>query len=216
MKKVVVLLVSFVMMIGLCACGSKNNVKFEPKLNKAFTVSAQIKYDDQEYQASIKRLGKANWDVEFSSPNTLAGVLLSYRDDNVEASYKGLSFSVPKSALPLKAIILSLIDVVDTTAELPEISGEEKDGEILVEGELEQGKYTLKMDKTGVLIGFSMSNLNLEIIFTDFQENGSGMTETTETTENVPTETVVSESEEQNEMQSETSALEEMEETQAE
>ena len=204
MKKVVVLLVSFVMMIGLCACGSKNNVKFEPKLNKAFTVSAQIKYDDQEYQASIKRLGKANWDVEFSSPNTLAGVLLSYRDDNVEASYKGLSF------------ISSLIDVVDTTAELPEISGEEKDGEILVEGELEQGKYTLKMDKTGVLIGFSMSNLNLEIIFTDFQENGSGMTETTETTENVPTETVVSESEEQNEMQSETSALEEMEETQAE
>lgn len=109
MKKVVVLLVSFVMMIGLCACGSKNNVKFEPKLNKAFTVSAQIKYDDQEYQASIKRLGKANWDVEFSSPNTLAGVLLSYRDDNVEASYKGLSFSVPKSALPLKAIISSLI-----------------------------------------------------------------------------------------------------------
>lgn len=157
--------------------------------------------------------------MEFSSPNTLAGVLLSYRDDNVEASYKGLSFSVPKSALPLKAIISSLIDVVDTTAELPEISGEEKDGEILVEGELEQGKYTLKMDKTGVLIGFSMSNLNLEIIFTDFQENGSGMTETTETTEtteNVPTETVVSESEEQNEMQSETSALEEMEETQAE
>ena len=214
MKKVVVLLVSFVMMIGLCACGSKNNVKFEPKLNKAFTVSAQIKYDDQEYQASIKRLGKANW--EFSSPNTLAGVLLSYRDDNVEASYKGLSFSVPKSALPLKAIISSLIDVVDTTAELPEISGEEKDGEILVEGELEQGKYTLKMDKTGVLIGFSMSNLNLEIIFTDFQENGSGMTETNESTENVPTETVVSESEEQNEMQSETSALEEMEETQAE
>ena len=119
----------------------------------------------------------------------------------------------------MKAIISSLIDVVDTTAELPEISGEEKDGEILVEGELEQGKYTLKMDKTGVLIGFSMSNLNLEIIFTDFQENGSGMTETTETTEtteNVPTETVVSESEEQNEMQSETSALEEMEETQAE
>ena len=64
--------------------------------------------------------------MEFSSPNTLAGVLLSYRDDNVEASYKGLSFSVPKSALPLKAIISSLIDVVDTTAELPEISGEEK------------------------------------------------------------------------------------------
>lgn len=55
MKKVVVLLVSFVMMIGLCASGSKNNVKFEPKLNKAFTVSAQIKYDDQEYPGKYKK-----------------------------------------------------------------------------------------------------------------------------------------------------------------
>lgn len=216
MKKIVVLLLSFIMMIGLCACGGSSNVKFEPTLNKAFTVNAQIKYDNQEFQASIKRLGKANWDVEFSSPNTLAGVLLSYRDDNVEASYKGLSFSVPKSALPLKAIISSLIDVVDTTAELPEISGEEKDDQILVEGELEQGKYTLKMDKTGVLIGFSMSNLNLEIVFTDFQENGSGMTETTETTENTPSETVGSESETQNEMQDETSVSEVPEETESE
>lgn len=205
MKKFVVLLLSSVMMLCLCACGGKSNVKFEPELNKAFTVSAQIKYDDQEYLASMTRHGKDNWDVEFSSPNTLAGVLLSYRDDKVEASYKGLSFSVPKSALPLKAIISSLIDVVDTTAEMPEISGEEKDGEILVEGETEQGRYTLKMDKSGTITGFSMPNLSLEMTFTDFQENGSGMTETTEST---TAETVASESE--------TSVSETVEETQAE
>lgn len=205
MKKFVVLLLSSVMMLCLCACGGKSNVKFEPELNKAFTVSAQIKYDDQEYLASMTRFGKDNWDVEFSSPNTLAGVLLSYRDDKVEASYKGLSFSVPKSALPLKAIISSLIDVVDTTAEMPEISGEEKDGKILVEGETEQGRYTLKMDKSGTITGFSMPNLSLEMTFTDFQENGSGMTETTEST---TAETVASESE--------TSVSETVEETQAE
>jgi predicted small lipoprotein YifL len=183
MKKYFIVFLSIVMMISICACGGKNSVKFEPKLNKAFTVNAQIKYDGQDSQATIKRLGKANWDVEFSSPDTLSGVLLSYRDDNVEASYKGLSFSVPKSALPLKSIISSLITVIDEAAEKPEITGEEKDGIINVEGENQQGKYTLKMDKSGNLVGFVMPNLNLEITFTDFQENGLGMTETTQTTE---------------------------------
>ena len=46
MKKVVVLLVSFVMMIGLCACGSKNNHyqfwdgKCERCYNHGFIVSS--------------------------------------------------------------------------------------------------------------------------------------------------------------------------------
>ncbi|MGN1481105.1 hypothetical protein [Porcipelethomonas sp.] len=198
MKKYISLFLSFILMISLCACGGKSSVKFEPKLNKAFSITAQIKYDDQESNAVIKRLGKDNWDVEFSSPNTLAGVLLSYRDGNVEASYKGLSFSVPKSALPLKSIISSLIDIVDKTAEMQEISCEEKDGFYIMEGENDQGKYTLKMAQNGALTGFSMPSLNLEMIFTDFMENGSGTMETTET---VPAETTASE-----ETQSETSA----------
>lgn len=183
MKRIIPFFMSFVMVISLCACsGGKSTVKFTPKLNQPFSVSAEIDYNDTESQAVIRRYGKGNWDVEFSAPNTLAGVVLSYRDDKVEASYKGLSFSVPKSALPIKSIISSLIEVVDTTAEMPEVNAVEDEGVMEIEGELEQGKYVLKLDKNGGLVEFDMPNLNLEIDFTDFREDSSGMPATTAVT----------------------------------
>ena len=186
MKKYISVFLSFILVLSLCACGSKSSVKFQPKLGGAFNVNAQIVYGEQESAAVVKRLGMSSWDIEFSSPNTLAGVVLSYRENNVEASYKGLSFSVPKSALPLKAIILTLTDVVDSMSQLDEIECEEKDGSFIYEGEDEQGKYVLEMDKNGGLSKFTMKNLNLEITFTDFTDNG---TVTDSTTETLPSET---------------------------
>lgn len=186
MKKYISVFLSFILVLSLCACGSKSSVKFQPKLGGAFTVNAQIMYGEQESAAVVKRLGMSSWDIEFSSPNTLAGVVLSYRENNVEASYKGLSFSVPKSALPLKAIILTLTDVVDSMSQLDEIECEEKDGSFIYEGENEQGKYVLEMDKNGGLSKFTMKNLNLEITFTDFTDNGAVTDSTTET---LPSET---------------------------
>lgn len=194
MKKCIIVFLSIIMMLGLCACGNKTDAKVTPQINQMFTVSTQIMYNDNEYQAIVKRLGDANWDIEFSSPNTIAGVLLSYRDNNVEASYKGLSFSVPKSALPVKAIMTTLIDVVDSQAKNSEIAGEVKDGILNVEGETEIGKYVLKLDSEGKLAGFNMSGLNLEMTFTDFSADSQG-TSTTETseTETVPEQTKASE-----------------------
>lgn len=186
MKKYISVFLSFILVLSLCACGSKSSVKFQPKLGSAFTVNAQIVYGEQESVAVVKRLGMSSWDIEFSSPNTLAGVVLSYRENNVEASYKGLSFSVPKSALPLKAIILTLTDVVDSMSQLDEIECEEKDDSFIYEGENEQGKYVLEMDKNGCLSKFTMKNLNLEITFTDFTDNG---TVTDSTTKTLPSET---------------------------
>ncbi len=186
MKKIIPIFMSCVLVIMMCACSAGGkSVKFTPKLNTAFSVTAKIQYGDQESEALFRKFDKANWDVEFSSPNTLSGVTLSYRDDKVDASYKGLSFSVPKTALPIKSIISSFIDVVDTTADTDEIEAEEKDGLMVISGELPQGKYTLKLDKNGGVAEFSMPNLELKITFTDFRTENAGLPETSqaETTE---------------------------------
>ena len=165
----------------MCACSSGGkNVKFSPTLNEPFVVTAKIQYGDQESDASFRKYSKANWDIEFSSPNTLSGVILSYRDDKVDASYKGLSFSVPKTALPIKSIISTFIDVADSTADLPEIEATEKEGLMIIEGETQQGKYTLKLDNSGGLSEFSMPNLELKIVFTDFHVDSSDIPESTQ------------------------------------
>jgi hypothetical protein len=189
MKKLFPLFLSVVMIFSACACGGKSkNVSFTPKISGSFSMSAEIINDDTQAEALITRYGTDNWDVEFSSPNTLAGVLLSYRDDNVEASYKGLSFSVPKSALPLKAMISNLIYAVDSMSELSEIECQEDDGKMLYEGESEQGKYTLSFNNDGSLYKFAMPNYKLEMTFADFSEGSSEI----ETTANEETESISS------------------------
>lgn len=181
MKKIIPIFLSVFLIISMCACSSGGkNVKFSPKLNKPFVVTAKIQYGDQESDASFRKYSKANWDIEFSSPNTLSGVILSYRDDKVDASYKGLSFSVPKTALPIKSIISTFIDVADSTADLPEIEATEKEGLMIIEGETQQGKYTLKLDNSGGLSEFSMPNLELKIVFTDFHVDSSDIPESTQ------------------------------------
>lgn len=181
MKKIIPIFLSVFLIISMCACSSGGkNVKFSPKLNEPFVVTAKIQYGDQESDASFRKYSKANWDIEFSSPNTLSGVILSYRDDKVDASYKGLSFSVPKTALPIKSIISTFIDVADSTADLPEIEATEKDGLMIIEGETQQGKYTLKLDNSGGLSEFSMPNLELKIVFTDFHVDSSDIPESTQ------------------------------------
>lgn len=178
MKKIIPVFMSFIMIVSMCACsGGGKSVAFTHKINEPFVAMAQIQYGDQEAEASFRRYGKANWDVEFSAPNTLAGVILSYRDDKVDASYKGLSFSVPKTALPVKSIISVFIEVADSIAETDEINAVEKDGVMEIEGEIQQGKYTLKLDKNGGLSEFSMPNLDLKITFSDFHCDSSDMSE---------------------------------------
>lgn len=181
MKKIIPIFLSVFLIISMCTCSSGGkNVKFSPKLNEPFVVTAKIQYGDQESDASFRKYSKANWDIEFSSPNTLSGVILSYRDDKVDASYKGLSFSVPKTALPIKSIISTFIDVADSTADLPEIEATEKEGLMIIEGETQQGKYTLKLDNSGGLSEFSMPNLELKIVFTDFHVDSSDIPESTQ------------------------------------
>ena len=190
MKKIAVSFISlFFMMLSLCACGGKGDTKCVPDLNKPFCLNAEIDYDGLISEAKFQRNGNADWKIEFSSPNTLSGVILTFKDSNVEASYKGLSFSVPKSALPLKSIISTFIDITDTVAGQPEITGTEKNDMVVTEGDAELGKYEMCFDKNGCLTEFSMPNLNLSIKFTQCSDGSDGITNTTEPTTESVTET---------------------------
>ena len=132
------------------------------------------------------------WDIEFTSPNSLSGVKLSFSEGNVTAEYKGLNFSVPQSALPVKSMMLNLIKAVDENAKLDELNGEE-DGDLLrISGSLEGGDYTLTVDKNGAPSKFEMPNNQLTITFTGVTVMG----EVPETSETAPVEETTAPTEE--------------------
>ncbi|NLT08697.1 MAG: hypothetical protein GXY08_04260, partial [Ruminococcus sp.] len=122
--------------------------------------------------------------VEFSSPNSLSGIKLEFSEGNTKASYKGLSFSVPQSAVPVRAMILNLMKAVDENASAEELSGDEKDGLLVISGKLDGGSYTLTVDKEGRLSGFEMPNNDLKMSFTELKviSESSIAAETTEMT----------------------------------
>ena len=137
-------------------------------LGTAFTADTDIELDRLQAHGELKRMSEGEWEIEFDTPNTLSGVKLTFDladSGTVGASYKGLEFSVPKSALPVKAMMLCLIEAADDAAHLEELTGEEKDGLLMIDGTVDGGEYTLSVDKDGNLAGFEMPSYKLKMTF---------------------------------------------------
>lgn len=151
------------------------------KLSGSFTTEMTMNMEEQTVSGTLSRMGDGMWSVSFAEPATLAGVVLDFSGGEVTASYQGLAFSVPQTAMPAKSILSSLILVVDDLAKQEHISGE-KDGDyVSVEGELEGSPYLLRLSAGGELAGFEMDNMDTVLTFTDFQEGDVPVATSTET-----------------------------------
>ncbi len=172
MKKIIVTATAFLMLLCFVSCSSpmKKSSSRKNGLGSSFEAKMSISLDRLQAEGTLRRFGDGLWEAEFDTPNTLSGVKLSFSEGNVTASYKGLSFSVPQSALPVKAMMLNLIEAVDENARLEELKGEEKDDTLEISGKLEGGDYVLIVDKEGKLIGFEMSNNKLVITLSEHKE----------------------------------------------
>ena len=162
--------VFFTLFLTACSAPMKTTEKRQNNLNCAFNSNVTITLDKLTAEGVIKRFGDNQWEIEFESPNTLSGVNLAFNEGTVDASYKGLSFSVPKSALPVKAMLTNLIEAVDTNARADELKGSENDeGMFEISGSLEGGEYLLTVDSNGYIASFDMPNNLLEMSFSDIQ-----------------------------------------------
>lgn len=167
--------------LAACSVTGKDSSR-KNGLDCAFQSSVSLTMDRLSAEGRITRFGEGVWRAEFDSPNTLSGVTLDFAEGNVTASYKGLSFSVPQSALPVKAMMLELIEAVDSCAKLEELSGKEEDGALLIGGNLEAGEYTLSVDGEGSISAFEMPGSKLKIVFSEVTAiEGALPEETTET-----------------------------------
>lgn len=193
MKRLISFAVMVITAVMFFSCSSpmKNETSRKNGLDCSFQSSVNVTIDKLNADGVMKRFGDGVWDVEFETPNTLSGVKLEFNGGNVTASYKGLNFSVPQSALPVKSMMLNLIEAVDTNARLEELKGSENGDILEVSGSLEGGDYIISVGKDGKMSSFEMKNNKLKIVFTDMKEiDGTSLQSTTETVTEVSTETV--------------------------
>ncbi len=182
MKKTFMAILITVIFVFATACGNAKKEMGKTTLTPTFTCTARIAYDDFSAVAEIQRYGEGMWSAEFSEPSTLSGVRLDFADGEVTASYKGLTFSVPKDAAPVKALISSLIEVVDMSLKADFVEGQASDGVITLSGSLSQGDYTISFDeKTGALVSFEMPGYGLKMVFENFNAGTALSTTSTST-----------------------------------
>lgn len=191
MKKLLasVLVCICVFFMTACSTPMKSSTKRQNNLNSTFTAKMNVSLDKLNAEGTITRLGDGRWEAEFESPNTLSGVKLVFEENTVKASYKGLDFSVPKSAIPVKAMLLNLIEAVDTSAHETELTGEEKEGLFCMEGSLEGGEYSLSLDSSGNIHTFEMPNNLLKIAFSEVSASGAPISPAVSETTACTTET---------------------------
>ncbi len=185
--KIPFLILSTAMIFTACDVKKESESLSTADIQDTFSCTASVKYGEYESDTMIKRYGKGMWENEFLSPDTLAGVKLVFDNDEITASYKGLEFSVPKSAMPYQAMLVCMTEAVDSVYDSDEIVCFEKDGMLCYEGKLEQGDYTINFDaETGFIKSFDMPNMELTVEFTDCKaENGEMTQQSAETTVSV-------------------------------
>ena len=151
----------------LCGCTPEAGTEhFEPKLDPAYTVEAHLEYADSAADLTLKRKSEGVWDAEFSAPNTLAGVTLSFDGNAVGASYQGLQFTVPKSAMPAKTVLVTVTGVLDAVAgERPLLCTAQEDGTWQYAGAHESVRYTVTFDAAGQLAGMELPDQPAKLRF---------------------------------------------------
>ncbi len=192
MKRIVYSVLTGAMVLSMTACsGGGTDGTVSVSLSEPYSMAAEFTCGELAGTAALSYLGDDAWEAEFSAPDSLAGVKLAFLDGNVTASYKGLTFSVPQTAIPVKTSLGQLFDVLEDAAEDGTVSCKIKDDSCVIEDAVDAGEYTLTLDKNGTPLSFAMPNQNLEMTFSGFSGGaaqttaaaGATTAESTETTE---------------------------------
>lgn len=167
-QRIVTIFLCSLTLLLLPSCG-KQKTEASPDVNRLFTATASIVYDDFEAQATVSRLGDDMWEVEFTSPKTLAGVKLFYNGEDITASYLGLNFSIPESAAPTKSMLTMLFQSFDQAAAGAPLPFTEEDGISVFTGTGDFGKFMLSVDNaSGNPVSFEIPEEKLSVQFADY------------------------------------------------
>lgn len=166
MKRSICVVTSIVMTFLTACSTTKEKVSTKELLAEPFTCTANITTDELDATGILNRYASDSWDIEFSEPSTLSGVKLTFNANTSEASYKGLTYSMPKTAVPVNSMLLCLASAVDTIANADQTDCTASEGLLTFKGSTDGGDYILTLEEdSGNLAMFEMPNSNLIITF---------------------------------------------------
>lgn len=179
-KQGAAVILSVISVLLFTSCSVKNGIlSASPELNTPFETDVKIQAGELEMSGSAKRYGTGVWEMKAVSPETLAGLELTYNDDGVKASLDDLKLDIPMENIRDGAVFAQMFKALDSAAAAGELSCTQSEDGMVYSGEFSGGPYTLTFDPE------TLAPVKLEIpaagIFGEF-ENYRVMTGETEET----------------------------------
>ena len=167
---------------GLSACSVSDLAPSpQPRLDGGFTCECTVTAgiippgsDSSEetefaFSGNLKRLGAGFWELEITSPETIAGMKMSSSDGELSSSLGELSFDLAPEDVPQKSPVYALFTAIDN------MSAAFENGAGLTSGEEGGWVYTADgisavFDGNGVITSLALSSPKMTAQFTNFTE----------------------------------------------
>lgn len=118
MRKIFIPIVIFVLFLTSC----KTIIPQKPKLDTSFSCDFELNAfpDDRDAEMNIAgnmtRYGMGIWEMNITSPDTVKGIFIRYREGDATVSLGELSFDIPAEKLPEGAMFRQIFDAFDSFA----------------------------------------------------------------------------------------------------
>lgn len=158
------LVLSLVIFTG-CNALKKAAAPKAPDLNTPFSSSMKITLDDgTELCGEMSRFGTGIWEMKLTSPETVAGLTLSYSDEGVKTTLGELEFDIPADKINSAAIFKMIFDAYDNCAATPDVKLTESESGYEYAGEISSCDYILCFDKEDMsLCAISFPAMNISV-----------------------------------------------------
>lgn len=134
--------------LALSSCaGNKGILVKTPDLNVPFEAQVKIQAGELEMSGNLKRYGTGIWAMNAESPETLAGLELSYGDEGVKAKLGELALDIPAENINDGAVFAQIFKAVDSAAAAEELyCSDTEDGKVF-SGEFAGKAYSITFDQ---------------------------------------------------------------------
>ncbi len=145
-KRGAAVILSVISISVFTACNGGGVLVKTPDLNIPFETDFKIQSGELEVGGSMKRYGTGIWELEADSPETLAGLSLSYGDEGVKASLDDLKLEIPMEKIRDGAVFAQIFKAVDSAAAAGELRCTETEDGKVFSGEAAVGPYSITFD----------------------------------------------------------------------
>jgi len=149
--------------------GSRN-AKVLDQMSAQYDTTANITYGELGATATISQTTPTSCSVSFTAPDSLKDMAFTFTRDEVQVSFKGLSFAFDPSSVPGGAVANMAVSAINKVLLREDLDLDYTDGALSVSGNTDAGAFTLVLDpENGNMLSLSVPGEGLEIEFEDFR-----------------------------------------------